>query len=244
MVPLDLYDTLEITEAPEFSFTCSEPALQNDDNLVVRAARAIAPNVARAIHLEKVIPTQAGLGGGSSDAGAVLLAAMQGAFGDLPPVDWVKVARTLGSDVPFFLAQSGALVEGTGERVTALGSLPPWHVLVVKPPIAISTASAFAELDRHARKSRPRSDSASLHMVEALQAGNFTRVKALMQNDFHDVIATSTEATSMMLSGSGSALFALAQTEAEIAELDDKIDVPPTYTKFRTRLRNSEAWRA
>ncbi len=244
MVPLELCDTLEITEAPAFSFTCSDPALQNDHNLVVRAVKAIARNVKRAIHLEKVIPTQAGLGGGSSDAASILLAAMQDAFGSIPDVDWVNVARTLGSDVPFFLAQSGALVEGTGERVTAVGSLPPWHVLLVKPPVAVSTATAFEELDRHALGSRPRSDSVSLQMVEALQAHDFARVTQLLSNDFHDVIDHSAATNSMLLSGSGSTLFALAETEAEIVAMDECLDLPPDFLRFRTRFRNSDAWRA
>ena len=244
MVPLDLCDTLEIAEAAESSFTCSDPTLQNEGNLVMRAVQAVAPNAKRAIHLQKVIPTQAGLGGGSSDAAAVLLAAMQGAFGPIEHRDWMATARSLGSDVPFFLAQSGALVEGTGERVTALGPLPPWHVLVVKPPVAVSTATAYEELDRHKRTSRPRSDSLSLQMVDAIQSHDFARAQALLQNDFHDVVARSFAPPGMLLSGSGSALFALAKTEEEIAAIDERLDVPDGFLRFRTRFRKNAVWRA
>jgi 4-diphosphocytidyl-2-C-methyl-D-erythritol kinase len=128
MVPLELADELQITRAGAFSFDCSDPALEGADNLVVQAALALEPPPDYALSLHKVIPTQAGLGGGSTDAAGVLRAAMSGAFGRRYDNDWLELARSLGSDVPFFLADTGALVEGTGERVTAVGALPPWHV--------------------------------------------------------------------------------------------------------------------
>src|SRR5262249_55837119 len=154
MVPLALADELAIEPAGAFSFTCDDPALGGEDNLVVRAARAVDSEARVRIALRKRIPSQAGLCGGSEDAASRLLAAMDGAFGPQPARDWIALARALGSDVPFFLVRTGALVEGTGERVTAAGVLPPWHVLVVKPPAAVSTAAAYAELDRFERPSR------------------------------------------------------------------------------------------
>lgn len=256
MVPLELCDTIEITDAPTFSFTCSDPSLQNDDNLIVRAVKTVAPSAKRAVHLQKVIPTQAGLGGGSSDAAAVLLAAMQGAFGPVEHRDWVATARELGSDVPFFLAQSGALVEGTGERVTALGPLPPWHVLVVKPPVAVSTAAAYAQLDAHREpQTRPRNSSVSLKMVDVLQRGDFAHIWEPLSNDFLAPVASMNPeivetikavlrvGAQAILCGSGSALFALAQSAEEIAAIDEHLELPETFLRFRTRFRNSDAWR-
>ena len=89
MVPLELGDELQIEPAARFSFTCSDPALENDDNLVVRAALALKPPPDYTMILNKVIPAQAGLGGGSSDAAAVLRAAMAGAFGRSYAADWL-----------------------------------------------------------------------------------------------------------------------------------------------------------
>ena len=184
MVPLAHADELWIEPADEPAFTCSDPALAGDDNIVMRALALLPELEPRSVRLIKHIPTQAGLGGGSSDAAAVLLAAMSGAFGRVPEVDWVACARRLGSDVPFFLAQTGALVEGTGERVTAAGELPPWHVLLIKPPLAISTREAYAELDRHPRASRPRNTSVTLKALDALQRADFNALEACLSNDF------------------------------------------------------------
>lgn len=256
MVPIGLYDELVIEPAGAFSFSCDEQNLNGEDNLVVRAARAVGTVGDVRLTLSKSIPSQAGLGGGSSDAAAVLRAAMAGAFGGAPALDWVATARSLGSDVPFFLTGSAALVEGTGERVTALGALPAWHVLVVKPPAAVSTAAAYAELDRLERPSRPRNTSDSLEMVAALQRGEFSAVERLMSNDFHDVICSSTPevaraidalrnagATNALLSGSGSAVFTLASDAATIASIAECVDLPEEYRRFQVSFATTPDWR-
>lgn len=256
MVPLALADELTIEAAEQFGFFCTDPLLAGDDNLAARAVRAISPQTPVTMTLEKRIPTQAGLGGGSSDAAGVLLAAMRGALGNVKHVDWVAMARALGSDVPFFLVESGALVEGTGERVTALGVLPLWHVLVVKPPASVSTAAAYAQLDASPRPSRPRSSSVSIEMVAAVQRADFVRVRALLSNDFSDVIAGAVPeiartldalaragATRPLLAGSGAAVFALEETPDAIAAIAARLDLPDDYPRFQTALRRSGAWR-
>jgi 4-diphosphocytidyl-2-C-methyl-D-erythritol kinase len=256
MVPLQLADELTFEASERFSFACDRADLESADNLVLRAVAACAPDARVSIALQKRIPTQAGLGGGSSDAASALLAAMGGALGTMPAIDWLATARRLGSDVPFFLAQSGALVEGTGERVTPLGALPAWHVLIVKPPSAVSTAAAYAELDRISRPSRPRSSSVSLDLLSALQRCDFERVQTLLSNDFHETIAATTPdvartidaltqagAARPLLAGSGSAVFAIAQTGAEIANIESRLTLPSEFLRFRTAFRESGAWR-
>lgn len=256
MLPLVLADELAIEPSSQFSFRCSDAQLETQDNLVVRATRSLLPKRSAELTLTKHIPAQAGLGGGSSDAAGVLLAAMRGALGDIEHVDWISAARALGSDVPFFLVESGALVEGTGERVTALGALPAWHVLIVKPPAAVSTAAAYARLDASPRSSRPRSSSVSLDMVEAIQRGDFSRVRALLSNDFNDVIAAAVPevaraldalagagATRPLLAGSGSAVFALEESPGAIAHIADRLDLPEDFMRIRTAIRRSGTWR-
>jgi 4-diphosphocytidyl-2-C-methyl-D-erythritol kinase len=256
MVPLDLADELTIEPADRFAFGCSEQALDNDENLVVRAARALEVAPAVSIQLRKRIPSQAGLGGGSSDAAGVLRAAMAGAFGRSYAVDWLAIARSLGSDVPFFLTESAALVEGTGERVTAAGALPPWHVLLVKPPADVSTAAAYAELDRRERPSRPRNASVSLAALTALQRGDFDGVEQLLGNDFHQAIAETTPpvahaidalhragARNALLSGSGSAVFTLAHDRRTIDAIAERLDLNANYLRFPTAFAPNRAWR-
>jgi len=230
MVPVALCDALAFAPAERFAFSCDPPSLA-EGNLVLRAlARIERDDATLAVHLRKHIPVGAGLGGGSSDAAAVLRAAMEGAFGAMPARDWLADARALGSDVPFFLADAPALVEGTGERVTALGAAPPWWVVLAVPPVHVSTADAYANLSAEraaaAAPRRARSTSASVSCGAALQRGDYAGVVAAMCNDFEALIAgaypavrdtldalTAAGADRPLLSGSGGACFTLAPDE-------------------------------
>ena len=254
MVPLALADELAIEPSDAFSFSCDVLELAGEENLVVRAARELG-SPPFAVSLRKQIPTQAGLGGGSSDAAALLRAAMSGALGQRGGVDWLATARRLGSDVPFFLAGTGALVEGSGERVTPLGAMPPWHALVVTPPVSVPTAVAYTELDRVPRSSRPRAESVSIAMVEALQRSDFTAVESGLYNDFAGVVAArlpeisaavgalrEAGAANPMLAGSGSSVFALARHRAELDEIVARLTLPPAFRRFVTAFASTPDW--
>jgi len=255
MVPVDLCDEIQIDPSEDgLHFSCSDKALQAD-NLVERAYHALGSDRGAAtIALRKNIPTQAGLGGGSSDAAAILLAAQRGIFGDVRQTDFLATARELGSDVPFFLAETAALVEGTGERITALGRVPDWHAVIVKPPVAVSTAEAYRALDERERATRPRKGSVSLALGEALQRAEFDRVVELLNNDFLEVFARNAEiaraldmlrsagAVKPMLTGSGSAVFALARTAPDRDALAKRIAPAPEYQVFACAFWSGEAW--
>ncbi len=258
MVPVDVFDDLHVRFAGDFSFSCDVPELQHD-NLVVRAIRALQlldSNIA--VDLRKRIPSSAGMGGGSSDAAAVLLAAQRGVFGATDAaIDYLSLARSLGSDVPFFLAQTAALVEGTGERVTALGAVPPWHAVVVKPPVEVSTAWAYRRIDASPRGSRARSSSRSLQMAQALQRADFDSVVSLLHNDFDAIVRNCTPqvaaaadmlraagSSHSLLSGSGSCVFALAQTAGERDDLAARIAASGDYRIFACSFWSGEAWRS
>ncbi len=116
------------------------------EDLAVRAARALqvacCTSLGVHISLEKRIPSQAGMGGGSSDAASCLLA-LQRLWGiRLPPQELRAIALTLGADVPFFLSGGHAWVEGIGEKITPL-TLPAARFLVVKPAAGVSTQDIF-----------------------------------------------------------------------------------------------------
>ncbi|MDP1742989.1 4-(cytidine 5'-diphospho)-2-C-methyl-D-erythritol kinase [Polaromonas sp.] len=125
--------------------TGSAEALPAED-LVVRAARALqnASGTSLGVHigLEKRIPAQAGMGGGSSDAASCLLA-LQRLWGvRLPPANLQAIALKLGADVPFFLSGGHAWVEGIGEKITPL-ALPAARFVVVKPLAGLPTDAIF-----------------------------------------------------------------------------------------------------
>lgn len=259
MLPIGLHDVVRWQPAEHFVFRCDDSALRNGSNLVVRAFRALGIEPSLDVVLEKKIPTGGGLGGGSSDGAAVLRAAAAGAFGALPERDFLAIARGLGSDVPFFLVETGALVEGTGERVTALGGLPGWWVVVLAPPVSVATAGAFTALDaaRGANYAmRPRNASPSLAAVEAVQRADFAAAISLGMNDFEDVIATreplvaasldalrAAGARLARLCGSGSSCFALAETEREARTVAERL-TPPADTKIDVvPLDHANTWR-
>jgi 4-diphosphocytidyl-2-C-methyl-D-erythritol kinase len=261
MLPIGLADEIGIEPAERFSFTCT-PAELAPGNLVVRALERIELGAARyAVTLRKRIPVGAGLGGGSSDAAAILRAAMSGAFGPVPARDWLADARALGSDIPLFLVDGGALVEGTGERVTALGALPPWSIVLLVPGIHVATPDAFRRLAqaRLAERApvRPRNQSASLRALVALQRGDYPAAIGAAVNDFEPIVRDvypevgaaldalrAAGARHAMLSGSGGACFALCPDAASAAALAARVRVPAGASLAAVPFAPSAAWRA
>lgn len=151
---LALQDELELYEQDgPFILTCDEPSVPADaTNLVWRAAVRLGAALDRtldglAVRLHKRIPAQAGLGGGSADAGATLrlLARRWGVAPDDPTL--ARVAAELGADVPFFLVGGTALAMGRGDLIQSLADFPEHHVLVALPPFGVSTREAYAWYD-------------------------------------------------------------------------------------------------
>ena len=157
MVPLDLADeiVLEPMDRPPFAgnghfeLRCSDPTLPTGmDNLALRAAelfraRAAVPLPRTRIVLRKNIPHGAGLGGGSSDAAAVLLALNESFPAGLGVEDLAHLAAELGSDVPFFLYRSAAVCRGRGELVEPVAFAHAVPLLLLKPPFPVPTPWAY-----------------------------------------------------------------------------------------------------
>ncbi len=262
MLPVALEDEIAIEPAERFAFSC-EPALAGDngDNLVVRAfAAAGISHAPLAVALRKRIPVGAGLGGGSSDAAAILRAAIDGTLGAVAPQDWIAAARALGSDIPFFLTGTGALVEGTGERVTALGALPPWWVVIVAPDVHVDTGDAYRRLAAERAgvpaQTRARAESASIRALEAVQRADYAAAISAATNDFEPLIADAyppvaaalralrdAGAAHAMLSGSGGATFALLPGEAAARALAEAIALPAGARLYVVPLATANEWR-
>jgi 4-diphosphocytidyl-2-C-methyl-D-erythritol kinase len=150
---IDLCDVLNFQLDEEVCFECDVSSLKRD-NLVTRAATLLKKStkcsLGARIELRKHIPWGVGLGGGSSDAAATLLALNELWELRLSLPELVQLASELGSDVPFFIHKGTALVEGKGEKVTPLPSLPSTcFVLLVPPLLKISgkTRQMYDRLD-------------------------------------------------------------------------------------------------
>ena len=138
---IDLKDTLEFELAPSLSIECEDIALRSSDNLALKAARVLRQEAAykggAKITLRKGIPIEAGLGGGSADAAATLIALNKLWKLKLSTESLAELAASLGSDVPYFIRGGTALAEGRGERVTPLSPLPKSWVVLLKPSVPI-----------------------------------------------------------------------------------------------------------
>ena len=163
-LPLRWTDMLEVTlndEVPageaRFVWSGLEIPGNSSDNLVTKAHRLLADKhdlPGLSIHLHKILPMGAGLGGGSADGTYALRAINDVCELGMSPQELAHDAALLGSDCPFFVQDDAALVQGRGERVTPIdlsSALDGCHVVVANPGIHIGTAEAFAHVTPQAR---------------------------------------------------------------------------------------------
>lgn len=145
---IDLSDELIFCpdESNAISFTTDAIGLNGNDNLVERAAKMLrnhcGTQAGMKIHLKKVIPMGAGLGGGSSDAATTLIALNQLWDCGLDRPALMELGRQLGADVPIFIFGQAAWAEGIGEILTGIELPEPWY-LVINPRVHVSTAEIF-----------------------------------------------------------------------------------------------------
>jgi 4-diphosphocytidyl-2-C-methyl-D-erythritol kinase len=155
MVPVNLYDELTIAASssqPEIVVTCDDPTIPGDEtNLVYKAAallcRETGIQAKISIALRKFIPAGAGLGGGSSDAAAVLKGLNLLLSLRLAEDQLCALAARLGADVPFFIPCRPAKVTGIGEILTAVPPLPSRWLVIVVPLFGVSTRWAYHRFD-------------------------------------------------------------------------------------------------
>lgn len=189
---VSLHDTLKFaaTGTTEIVFTCDDRAMPaGEDNLVVRAARALQNRfvVSRGarLRLEKRIPTQAGLGGGSSDAAMTLLGLSYLWQLEVTREDLHQLAVGLGADVPFFLTGGTGRGTGIGEQIESLADGPQMFLIIVTPNAQVSTVTAYQTLDE--RCLTTPDPAPMLFTSETKQICNAADLASL-QNDF-EVIA-------------------------------------------------------
>lgn len=144
---LALHDTLRIISSSSLEVYCDVPGLSGPENLAYRAGALLREAVGcvqgARIEIEKRIPVAGGLGGGSSDGAAALTGLDRYWRIGLGGERLAGLAARLGSDVPFFLLGGTALASGRGEVLRPLAALPDCPVLLVRPPIAVSTAAVY-----------------------------------------------------------------------------------------------------
>ena len=188
---LAVCDEVEFSPASAFSFDCDDPTIAPEANLALKAANALSIDLPP-IHVlvRKRLPQQAGLGGGSADAAAVLRGIARAASERgraISDAQLFAAAAKTGSDVAACLLPGLKTVEGRGERVRPLGfQAPPWGVLLLKPAVGVDTAWAYRIIDgsREPGLGALGDDDSLDRLALALEARDFVATCALARNDF------------------------------------------------------------
>lgn len=260
--PIGLADELALEISPgehaevALELVGDEPgAPPDEDNLAVRAARLLldACGPARVhVRLRKRIPAAAGLGGGSSDAGAVLAALGRHFALERPRLH--ALALRLGADVPFFLDPRPALVSGIGERIEPVAGLPALALLLAHPGPPLATASVYAALDEAAALTPPGppptmpSLSGLRENRESVPLGDLLAILCALRNDLEPAAVRlcpgiarlrermhATGASVVGMSGSGPTVFGVFRSEAEAEEAEHEFGAAPPVRVWRTR---------
>jgi 4-diphosphocytidyl-2-C-methyl-D-erythritol kinase len=220
---ISLSDELKIEkQARGIDFRCDDPSVPiGDENLVVRAAKAFFDQTKQtggvAIELQKKIPHGAGLGGGSSDAAATLLALNQIFETKLSDEELVKLGSAIGSDVPFFILGSAATCKGRGEIVTPAKLKAQFSILLLKPDFGVSTSWAYSRWQESRaipNVSYATQEFAGQIFVNDLERPVFDKFVFLAQVKMW--LLKQPEVGVALMSGSGSTMFAVIPQDADV----------------------------
>ena len=238
-----LYDeiTLESGTGGDITMTCDCSGLPCDEtNLCLRAARLFFKKTGTAcdglhISLKKRIPMQAGLGGGSADAAAVLRGLRKLYRPEMMIKELERMAMELGSDVPFCVRSVTTMVRGRGEQLLKLPKLPLCWFVICKPDFSFSTAEMYRRLDEAGMAVHPD----TRRMMDALQRRDLAEIFSQIGNVFEQVLPPGSEifairdrlltlgAGTACMSGSGSAVVGIfSQEEAARSSAAAMTEVP------------------
>ena len=183
MVPVDLFDTVEILESSQLTIQSDKYYLPNDDKNTVYKAVQVMHEMYQTptnfqIKLVKNIPTQAGMAGGSADAACVINMINEMYSLDLNQEQLIEVGLRIGADVPFCLFNKPALVTGIGEKLEFIEIDANFHLFLVKPNFGVSTKKLFSNLEI-----KEASESEFEELLEGLKAGDYEKVQKNLIND-------------------------------------------------------------
>ena len=257
MTSIDLQDTISLTTSDGTGMNLSTNVSflpQDDSNLAAKAARAFfrecgmdAPGLS--IDIQKQIPVCAGMAGGSSDGAAVLRLLRRLYAPDMSQDKLEAIGALVGSDVPYCVHGSTALVEGRGERISDLPAMPACWFVVCKPSFPISTPELFGLVK--VKKIRCHPDTTG--MISALEQGDLEGVAHRLYNVFEDVLPRKYAqvfeikrdllelgAIASSMSGSGPTVFGIFHDREKAQKAADamKKRVPATFL-----CKNAEAYR-
>ena len=244
--PVSLFDEISLSVEPGEGISLSPSGREmpsGRDNLAVAACNlyleAAEVREKVSIGIKKNIPLGAGLGGGSSNAAAVLVG-LNKVLRKFTDGELLRMAASLGADVPFFIRCTASFVEGVGERVEVLSDFPLFHYVILFPGKNLSTREVYGRW-KSPEHSPEKVKSASL--VKQFRRGDFPVENGLSEavfGIFPDIlplreIFRSLGARSVLVSGSGSSVFSVFQKRREAEEIYEYLETSAEFDVFLAR---------
>lgn len=258
---VSLYDSLIMDHADDVE-VITEADIRMEDNLVYKAAMLMkeetGTKTGARIILKKEIPMAAGLGGGSSDAAFTIIGLSRLWNLNLNLRELAGLGERLGSDVPFFFHGPASVIEGRGDIVAPVDIKRSYATLLVKPPVDVSTAWGYAEMDRlsslnaerHGEELTKKGNNIKL-FCHALESGDFSLLKSIQGNEFEPLLVRrypvigdikhnlrEKGALFSAMSGSGPTVFGVFESEQDAADAMDAVS--PNWCRAVKTITDSE----
>ena len=244
MHSISLHDKITLEKSGEISLSITKgSAPPGQENLMWKAAELFFAETGISggvrMELEKHIPAQAGLGGGSSDAAAVLRGLNRLMKTGLSAEELSDMGKRIGADVPFCITGGCCRCRGIGEKLTKVSGWNGLPLVIVRPSVAVETGKAYAVLDRAEKQTGNKTDAC----IRALEEKDRKKLAESLSNDFEKALFAEEpvlEETSrrlalfsrpVLMTGSGSAFFVIAESRADRKRLAEEIqkEVPGLF---------------
>ncbi|MBI4452736.1 4-(cytidine 5'-diphospho)-2-C-methyl-D-erythritol kinase [Candidatus Woesearchaeota archaeon] len=230
--------TIEPLNEDRISVESTHPELSSEENLAYKAAVILKKKYkvkqGARIHIEKNIPLQSGLGGGSSNAATTILNLNKLWGLKLKEKQLIELAMQIGSDVPFFIGENAAVVEGIGDKIRRIKKSFSINIVLINPGFRASTKWAYSAFDRQKPKIKSKADMNSL--VKAIEKKDIKEIANNLHNDFEPIVTKKykvineiktnllrNDALNALVSGSGPTVFGVFNSIYEAREAFFKI---------------------
>lgn len=239
-LPIELHDRIEIYELPEGYdeiITCDDRNVPTDEsNLVAKTMRVLRETFDIKknfrIHIHKIIPIGAGLGGGSADAAIVLKTMIKLLKISISEDELISLGNKIGSDVPFCLLNKAARINGKGEKIKPIKIKKGFDIIIAKPKKGLSTKEVYAKYDELSDESKGDIDL----LIKGLEENNLDLIKDNIVNDLEypaiNLDSDIQKAKDVMkakgleivqMTGSGSCVFGLSRNEKQLEEIQKEL---------------------
>ena len=247
MLPIDFYDELEISVSEKYEYRCNRHYIRNSqDNSIIKMIRILKERYSLSDHysiiLNKQIPTQAGLGGGTADAAAALRIMQRIHQLKMTDDEIREICMLVGADVPFNYYNVPAVVGGLGEEIEEIPLKKTYYILLVKPWSGVSTKQAYELLDMEKcdHPDIPKLKKALINgeSIHGLLGNSLEQPAFQLNSEIVRVKEQLTDAgaRNVLMSGSGSTVFCIDEDRKEIRRIAQRMKDSGYYLRFTRTL--------